>query len=86
MTENPRAVLKIVYSCFDCDYFKNKMSSHQIEKEKYRCMLEKKDFEFSDMTPDGVPGFCQLPTYTSIKSDKIAKKFGEIFNKLDTKQ
>lgn len=84
--EKPRAFFKMVYSCFDCDFFKNKTSNPSIEKEKYRCMIENRDFEFQDMSPEGVPGFCPLPRYDNVKNDAVVKHFRDLLSKLDAKK
>lgn len=81
--ENPRASLKVIYSCFDCPYFHNRSEHVDIVKEKYRCMVEKKDFSFEKMSPDGVPEFCPLPLYKNIKEVKEFAGFQEVFRKLE---
>lgn len=82
MQEKPRCALKVVYSCFDCLYFVNKSAHVKIEKEKYRCMVEKKDFSFNEMSPEGVPAWCPLPQFADIAKEKSAAPFKEIFQKL----
>ena len=80
--ENPRASMKVIYSCFDCPYFQNRKEHVDIKKEKYRCMVEKKDFSFDKMSPHGVPDFCPLPFYQDLKESKEFKGFQEVFEKL----
>lgn len=83
MDENPRCSLKIVYSCFDCHYFVNKSSHIDIKKEKYTCMVEKKDFSFMEMSPDGVPAWCPLPLFAKLKKESCFPMFQKIMDKLE---
>lgn len=85
MEEKPRSVLKVVYSCFDCNYFVNKSSHIDIKKEKYRCMVEKRDFSFQEMSPEGVPNWCPLPYYEKLKGAKEFADFQKIFEKIGQK-
>ena len=83
MQENPRCSVKIIYSCFDCQFFVNKSTHVDIQKEKYRCMVEKKDFSFNKMSPDGMPSGCPLPYYNSMKNEKMFAPFSAVFEKLE---
>lgn len=83
---NPKVLMRFIYSCFDCYFFKNKISSSEIEKERYVCMIEKKEFSFSDMSKDGYPTWCPLPLLNSVKRLKITKKFEEFFNNIESEK
>lgn len=81
--ENPRCSLKLIFSCFDCPYFQNRTNYVEIEKEKYRCMVEKRDFSFNDMSPTGVPKWCPLPFFEMIKNQEGFKQFKEVMKKVE---
>ena len=86
MQEKPRCAMKMVYSCFDCLYFVNRAAHVQIEMEKYRCMVEMRDFSFDEMSPEGVPKWCPLPYFTDFGRDPMAKPFIDVFRKLEKGQ
>lgn len=82
--EKPRCGLKVIYSCFDCFYFVNRSSNIDIKKERYQCMVEKREFSFQEMSPDGMPKWCPLPFMKEImKDEKAYQPFGEVFMKLE---
>lgn len=83
MKENPRISMKIVYSCFDCIFFVNKSNFPNIEKDKYSCNIEKRDFSFDGMSPNGVPDWCPLPLYNKMKHEQFFEAFQIIFDKLE---
>ncbi|OHD54242.1 MAG: hypothetical protein A2014_10375 [Spirochaetes bacterium GWF1_49_6] len=81
--DKPRCALKLIYSCFDCFYFQNRSAHIDIQKEKYHCMVEKKDFSFDKMFPNGVPAFCPLPEFESIRPAKEFEPFQTIQKRLE---
>ena len=82
--EKPRCALKMIYSCFDCFYFQNRSSNVDVQKEKYHCLVENKDFSFDKMFPSGVPVWCPLPEFEKVKPAKEFAPFSEILRKLET--
>lgn len=83
MEEKPKCSLKVIYSCFDCHYFVNKSSHIDIKKEKYTCMVEKKDFSFMEMSPEGVPNWCPLPYLDKFKKEPAYSMFEAVIRKLE---
>jgi hypothetical protein len=46
-------------------------------------MVEKKDFSFDKMFPNGVPAFCPLPEFESIRPAKEFEPFQTIQKRLE---